>query len=343
MKKQKSILILSFILILFFLSACSFEDLGKDSDDKNTEKETTITTQEEPVDTEDSIVAPEVELQKKDQGDQVELLQKSLNEIGYTIDVNGIYDEMTTWAITDFQLQHENLMALGVYNTETKEALESFIENNHVIEAGLGLLLPDQEVTTNTGIPVISNPYDQLALINKEQALPENYIPEDLVVPNVRFPYEDDVPKKQMRQVAATALEELFAAADDAGLELYAQSGYRSYETQKSLFANYVSNHGEEEANIFSARPGESEHQSGLTMDVTSPDVSFDLNTDFGDTDEGIWLQEHVADFGFIIRFPEGKEDITQYQYEPWHLRYVGNKTAQEIMSEGITLEEYYN
>lgn len=144
-----------------------------------------------------------------------------------------------------------------------------------------------------------------------------------------------------MRQAAAAALEELFQAAEEAELELFAQSGYRSYERQDSIFAANVQAHGEEAANNFSARPGESEHQSGLTMDVTSPAVDFDLVIEFGETEEGKWIKENAADYGFIIRYPEGKEDITIYQFEPWHLRYVGVKAAKEIMSQAITLEEY--
>ncbi|WP_337020524.1 M15 family metallopeptidase, partial [Oceanobacillus massiliensis] len=193
------------------------------------------------------------------------------------------------------------------------------------------------------GTEVIANPYDQIALINKEHALPADYIPEDLVIPDVPFPFAEDLPKKQMREAAAKSLEQLFNKANEAGLELYAQSGYRSYERQDAIFASNVLKHGEEEANTFSARPGESEHQSGLTMDITSPNVNFDLITEFGETEEGKWIQENAAEFGFIIRFPEGKEEITKYQYEPWHLRFVGKKAAKDIMSQGITLEEYLN
>lgn len=133
----------------------------------------------------------------------------------------------------------------------------------------------------------------------------------------------------------------MFQAGDGDGMDLFAQSGYRSYKRQVSVFASNVEQHGEEAANNFSARPGESEHQTGLTMDVTSPGVDYRLTTEFGDTKEGIWLKENAADYGFIIRYPKGKEAITEYQYEPWHIRYVGKTAAQEIMSNDMTLEEY--
>src|SRR5699024_4734909 len=114
-------------------------------------------------------------------------------------------------------------------------------------------------------------------------------------------------------------------------MDLFAQSGYRSYDSQDAIFAANVDKNDEPAANNDSARHGESEHQTGLTMDITSPDVGYKLNIEFGDTKEGKWVEKHAADHGFIIRYPEDKEDITEYQYEPWHLRYVGKEAATEI------------
>ncbi|RLL42054.1 carboxypeptidase [Oceanobacillus piezotolerans] len=321
------------------LSACAMMDNSNPGEEKEPNNDTAAQEREDNKEA-DSVNTPEVSLQKKDEGKEVEQLQTALNTIGYELTINGQYDEMTTWAITDLQLQ-QGLTAIGIYNEETMKTINELLENSSVIEAGIGLPIQAEPVSTSSGTPVIGNPYDQLALVNKEYALPQEYEPGDLVTPDVPFPFEEDLPKKQIREVAATKLEELFQAAEEAGLDLYAQSGYRSYDRQEELFANYVSNHGEEEANLFSARPGESEHQSGLTMDVTSPDVEFQLNTDFGETDEGKWLAENAAEFGFIIRYPEGKEEITKYQYEPWHIRYVGEKAAKEITENNLTLEEY--
>lgn len=187
----------------------------------------------------------------------------------------------------------------------------------------------------------VSNPDDILVLVNKTNHLPSDYEPADLVVPNVPFPFKEDLPKKKLRAEAAKALEALFAAAEKEGLELYAQSGYRSFERQKAIFAFNAEQRGEEVANRVSARPGESEHQTGLAMDVTCRQVGFDLVEAFADTPEGQWLAANAHTFGFIIRYPKGKEAITGYQYEPWHLRYVGIKAAQEITSRQLTLEEY--
>lgn len=204
--------------------------------------------------------------------------------------------------------------------------------------------LPGLEETVaadEDGLLTVTNPDHVLVLVNKERNLPADYVPDDLVIPDVRFPFDEDHPKKLMRQDAAEALQQLISQAWEESLELYALSGYRSYETQRQIFAYNVGQKGEEAANQFSARPGQSEHQTGLAMDVTSPQVGFALTQSFADTTEGRWLREHAREFGFIIRYPEGKEDITGYQYEPWHLRYVGVEHAVSICEEELTLEEY--
>lgn len=195
---------------------------------------------------------------------------------------------------------------------------------------------------SDEGVPVVTNPDDLLVVVNKERNLPADYEPDDLVVPDVRFSFSGDDPKKYMRREAANALEKLFEAADQENLRLFAVSGYRSYQTQRDIFAYNVNRTGsEEQANQFSAKPGQSEHQTGLAMDVSSPAVNYRLDEPFADTPEGRWLAEHGAEFGFIIRYPKGKEDVTGYQYEPWHIRYVGIDAAKEIYEQGITLEEY--
>ncbi|MGY4691735.1 M15 family metallopeptidase [Salibacterium sp. K-3] len=189
---------------------------------------------------------------------------------------------------------------------------------------------------------VLQNPAALDALVNREYHLPSEYVPEDLTVPDVRFPYEEDVPKKQLREPAAEALESLFAGAEEEGLHLFAVSGYRSYDRQESIFAANAEEDGVEQANQYSAQAGESEHQSGLAMDVSSQSADFALTDEFGETPEGTWLKEHAHEYGFVIRYPEDKTDITGYQYEPWHLRYVGEDLAETLHEEDETLEEYY-
>ncbi len=131
------------------------------------------------------------------------------------------------------------------------------------------------------------------------------------------------------------AFDELCAAAAEEDLSIYLSSGYRDYETQKEIYDEYVAVYGQELADTFSSRPGFSEHHSGLVIDVNSIDDTF------AETSEAKWLEQHCAEFGFIIRYPKDKTDITGYKYEPWHIRYVGKEVAKEVMESGLSLEEY--
>lgn len=180
-------------------------------------------------------------------------------------------------------------------------------------------------------------------VVNKERNLSEDYVPGDLVTLT-------DVPTclsnpevNQLRKNASDALKKMFdKALEEINIQLYARSGYRSYKTQVSLYNGYVQNHGQEAADKFSAKPGQSEHQTGLSMDITSDNVNLQLTEDFGETEEGKWVEENAHRFGFIIRYPEGKEDVTGYMYEPWHVRYVGEELAKKVYESGFTLEEYF-
>jgi len=192
-----------------------------------------------------------------------------------------------------------------------------------------------------SGAATITNPDSTVVIANKKRMLPASYAPKDLTVPNVAFSFSGYSPKKQMRKPAANALEKMFAAAKKDGIELKAVSGYRSYATQKSIFQRNAEQKGEEVANRTSAKPGQSEHQSGLAMDVSSASVNYTLETDFGQTKEGKWLKKNASKYGFIIRYEDGKEKITGYTYEPWHVRYVGVWIAGEIARQGLTLEQY--
>ena len=134
------------------------------------------------------------------------------------------------------------------------------------------------------------------------------------------------------------AFDKMNADAKSLGLNLWIASGYRSYWTQNTLYNNYVASDGKEEADTYSARPGHSEHQTGLAFDLNSVESSF------ANTDEGVWVKDNCYRYGLIIRYPKGKESITGYMYEPWHLRYVGVELATKLYDDGdwITLEEYF-
>jgi len=181
-----------------------------------------------------------------------------------------------------------------------------------------------------------------LILVNREHEVPKDYVPKNLVEVNVRFSPGTAIQQKMMQKTAAEALEALFDQAQNEGIKLYGVSGYRSYDYQKMIYERKVNAVGKTEADKYVAYPGQSEHHTGLAMDVINEEgVSELLTANFGETKEGQWLEENAHKFGFIIRYPEGKEHITGYNYEPWHLRYVGKEAAQIIKSRGLVLEEY--
>src|SRR5699024_9368246 len=318
-----------FIIILIVMTACQ----ANNEDDTKTENDTT-NEHEEVAD------LPQTNLQISDEGEDVSTLQHYLQEIGYDIDETGTFNNETLSVLTDIQRQNEELNVTGLYDEKTAQFIDDILNEKETIENDEWSSQTNHDTYADED-DVLTNPYNVLALVNKQYALPGDYEPEDLVVPDVAFPFTENLPKKQLRRVAAEALEELFAATEAEGLELFAQSGYRSYDRQVEIFDANVAEHGEERANQFSARPGQSEHQTGLTMDVTSREVDFLLEEEFGETAEGKWLEENAHEFGFIIRYPKGKEDITKYDYEPWHLRYVGEQAAREIAQDELTLEQY--
>ncbi len=169
-------------------------------------------------------------------------------------------------------------------------------------------VLPEAELTYIDGILVV----------NKTYPLPSAYAPG----------WETE---------ASAPFWEMVAAAKEAGFELWMSSGYRSYADQEYLYNGYVQRDGQEAADTYSARPGHSEHQTGLAFDLNG------LSWDFGDTPEGIWVAENCHKYGFILRYPKGKEEITGYTYEPWHIRYLGVEKATEVYESGLCLEEFLN
>lgn len=177
-------------------------------------------------------------------------------------------------------------------------------------------------------------------LVNKKNSLGKSYIPSDLITLNVKFKPGIATSAKKMRKEPGKALEKMFVDAKKANINLVMYSGYRSYSTQKSIYASNVSALGVSKADLVSAKAGLSEHQTGLSVDVVSSDYLY-LEEGFAKTKAYKWIIDNAANYGFIIRYPKGKTNITGYSFEPWHLRYVGIDSAKEITSRNITLEEY--
>lgn len=178
-----------------------------------------------------------------------------------------------------------------------------------------------------------------MILVNKEYGLPKDYVPSDLTPVNVIFAQGVAESKKQMRADAARALEEMFSAALEDGIELLGISGYRSYYIQRNIYERRLQEAGEKHVSRYNAKPGHSEHQTGLAMDVGCPGY-VDLTERFARTPAYRWLQKHAHEYGFIIRYTEYGEEETGYAFEPWHVRYVGEE-ATAIWESGLTLEKY--
>jgi D-alanyl-D-alanine carboxypeptidase len=175
-------------------------------------------------------------------------------------------------------------------------------------------------------------------VVNKKYVLSADFVPPDLRAVNV--PHTNN---HSLRNEAATALERMVNAAAVDGVRLRLLSGYRSYATQRQLYNNYVATYGRAEADRFSARPGHSEHQSGLTLDIGDTDApQCDIEACFATTSGGRWVAAHGAEFGYIIRYTTAKESITGYMAEPWHIRYLGVDLAQKVAASGKSLEEYF-
>lgn len=170
----------------------------------------------------------------------------------------------------------------------------------------------EHEVVEEDGLTYI----DGILIANKTYSLPADYDP-------------------GASEEALAAFDEMAADAAAEGLNIYISSGYRSYYDQERIYNNYVAEDGQEIADTYSSRPGHSDHQTGLAFDLNSIDDSF------GYTPESDWVAVNAHRYGFIIRFPEGKEEYTGYQYEPWHIRYLGVDKATEVYESGLSLEEF--
>lgn len=174
---------------------------------------------------------------------------------------------------------------------------------------------------------------NDILIANKSYMLSKDWIPTNTTKKIPTSGFDSNLLDKE----AYNAWLEMKSDAAALNLNIWAQSGYRSYEYQKELYQNYVDSKGKEAADKSSARPGASEHQTGLALDLNT------ITTSFKDTNEGKWVNDNCYHYGFIIRYPEGKTAETGYIYEPWHIRYVGKELAEKLYNGGswITLEEY--
>lgn len=194
----------------------------------------------------------------------------------------------------------------------------------------------DQSVEPYTNTVTVSNLDDIDILVNKYSGLPSDYVPSDLVT--VSNSGENNA---QMREPAAKAFEQMVDAANNQGFILNACSAYRSYDYQYNLYYNGVSGYGEDYADRYWTRPGFSEHQTGLAVDIRIDNDTSDLDA-VRYKSSYPWLLKHMHEYGFILRYPDDKEDKTKIAPESWHLRYVGVDLATYLYENNLCLDEYY-
>lgn len=179
-------------------------------------------------------------------------------------------------------------------------------------------------------------------VVNKKRPISLDYKPDDLVTPAVQLNSAKSAEENTLRKDAAKQLEVMFADAKKAGLNLMLASGYRSAGLQATYYNSYVNRDGQAAADRYSAKPGTSEHQTGWSLDISPIDRRCYLEECFSETPEGRWLAANASKYGFVLRYPKGLEQVTGYQFEPWHFRYVGQELAQELQKSGQTLEQFF-
>jgi D-alanyl-D-alanine carboxypeptidase len=223
---------------------------------------------------------------------------------------------------------------------ETRETTQQVVpkENVSELDQGKKAVVADTapiaktEVSTIWPVQFTNEESSSLqVVVNKKHKLPPDYVPS-----------LQQVEGGQMRPEAASALEDLYAKAKNDEIPLKIISSYRSYSQQVSVYNGYAAQYGADKADTFSARPGHSEHQTGLAVDLGASSGQCDLEICFETTATGDWIKNNSYIYGFIIRYPKDKETLTGYQFEPWHLRYVGKDIASKLHTSGQTLDQYY-
>ena len=265
--------------------------------------------------------------------------KEELLALGYDIkDIETISTKISNVDVKKYLLteKYEDItkfIASPYYKVEKTSRYQKYYDkhkeydtDNVVIYVEIGLY-----IEFYTEMDEITN-YDEVdALVNKYHKLPSNYEAKDLVTLSKTYSSRGH----KIKKVVSEPLMKMIDAARADGLNLLVISGYRTERTQRGLFNNSVKRHGMDHALIYSAKPGHSEHQLGLAVDLNSTEESFDQ------TKEYKWLKANSYKYGFIERYPKGKEFITGYGYEPWHYRYLGVDLATKVYTENVTYEEY--
>lgn len=270
---------------------------------------------------------------------------KQLKELKYSY--SQMIELMSFASLQDFKMIQDNkysykeikpyLKVKGMILADLPKYIKS---NQEPVAAVLSVTYPfidsKNKVTKEYQLMEPDNP---LTLIKKGFILPKDYEPKDLVFPNI--PISPNTDNNKLRKNAAQALEEMYQAELKENYHLVLNSGYRSYESQTEIYNEYFRKYDEVTARGLVAKPGSSEHQLGLSVDLTSQSVLDKQKRVFGDTDEYKWVVKNAHKFGFILRYPKNRTALTGTSNEPWHVRFVGKEVAKVIYDNEWTLEEY--
>ncbi len=245
------------------------------------------------------------------------------------------------------EIPEEEDEVVDVQPENDDEAVENNAEeepvDNQIDEDVVNVDVPPYDPCLDYGLPIPTKTiaYDdgnKLILVNKQYAVTPDFYPTNLVAVDGSLSTNKGL---YLKKEAYDAYLNMLADANEQGINFLICSTYRSYGTQESIYFDHIYYHGIDYTNTVSAYPGRSEHHTGWAIDITSKSMGYDLLESFINYPEGQWINDHCHEYGFIIRYPQGKTHITGYAYEPWHLRYVGVDVATQIMSQGLTLEEY--
>lgn len=270
---------------------------------------------------------------------------KPLKELKYSY--SQMIELMSFASLQDFKMIQDNkysyeeikpyLKVKGMILADLPKYIES---NQEPVAAVLSVTYPFIDSKNKvTKEYQLMEPENLLTLIKKGFILPKDYEPKDLVFPNI--PISPNTDNNKLRKNAAQALEEMYQAGLKENYHLVLNSGYRSYESQTEIYNEYFRKYDEVTARGLVAKPGSSEHQLGLSVDLTSQSVLDKQKRVFGDTDEYKWVVKNAHKFGFILRYPKNRTALTGTSNEPWHVRFVGKEVAKIIYDNEWTLEEY--
>lgn len=281
---------------------------------------------------------------------------KKIHSTSYKLEKLGYTKEEALELITITDTNNEKIPTIeDILNQEYHKDLPSFLKEKYFIKENLDRYLKYKEEHPNindteivslinvnrdydyyTNIQKTNTEQGNQMLVNKYYALDKDFVFDDLVDVSIQHCYG----KQKMRKEVYDQFKKMFNDAKRQDLTIIINSSYRDYDYQDGLWNRYASAHDEAWADSYAARAGHSEHQTGLTMDVTTYGVK--EQEDFENTEEFAWMQENAHKYGFILRYPKTQENITGYSYESWHYRYVGIAIATQIHEEGITFDEYY-